>query len=933
MLASSQIALAQVAGQTVVAAAVTDTWEAAETGFARLLGRGDPDRTRQAAQRLSQTREQLIAAAGADLESARSALEAQWVTRLGDLLEEDPGAEADLRALVEEIRAMLPAAVAAGDDSIAAGRDMNITAAGGGVAAGVIHGSVMPPDPYQAGPGVQLAGSGSLWNLGPGSVVADRGSVAVGHVQYPNPQPTVESQLVRLPPRPAFLAGREELFAELDVRLSGDDGPGPQTVVLCGLGGVGKTSVAVEYAHRRLTEVGVAWQFPADDATVLQAGFAELAAQLGVRDVVDTRDPVASVHGVLAAYPRGWLLILDNAPDRASVEAFLPPAGHGQVLITSQNQNWPPSLVMEVPVLASDIAADFLVNRTADPDRQAAQELADELGWLPLALEQAAAYIDATGTSLAAYLTLFRRRRPDMLARGEPTGYVRTVATSWALAFAQLEESAPRAAGLLRLLAFYAPEAIPLRLLLQHRRGLDQQLSPEIAPVLMPLLDDPLEVAEAIAALGRYSLITTDADGAVSVQRLVQAVTADQMPGELARAWQRAAAAVIEAAIPDDPKQPDTWPDFAKLLPHVQAALTADSDSMRRVAAYLGDSGSYRAACELYQRVVEAQVQALGPEHPDTLAARGNLAYWTGQAGDAIGARNQYAALVPLIEQVRGPDHPDALNTRANLAYWTGAAGDVTGARDQLTALEPVFLRHLGPEHPDTLAARAHLAYWTGMAGEAAGARDQYAVLVPAYERVLGSEHPDSMTGRASLAYWTGAAGDAAGARDLFASLLPEFERILGPEHPGTLTARASLARWTGAAGDAANARDQFAGLLPQFDRILGSEHPGTLDARASLARWTGAVGEAANARDQYAALLPLRELALGPEHPDTLAARRSLAYWTGAAGDVKGARDQCTALLPVIERVLGPGHPDALGARRSVAYWTGVADGSLATA
>ena len=119
---------------------------------------------------------------------------------------------------------------------------------------------------------------------------------------------------MRLAPRPELLAGREQLLADLDTRLTAGRGPGPRVVALYGLGGAGKTSVAVEYAHRHLAEVGVAWQFAAENPTVLAAGFGQLAAQLGARDVADTRDPVASVHGVLAAFPDPWLLIFDNAP-------------------------------------------------------------------------------------------------------------------------------------------------------------------------------------------------------------------------------------------------------------------------------------------------------------------------------------------------------------------------------------------------------------------------------------------------------------------------------------------------------------------------------------------------------------------------------------------------------------------------------------------
>ena len=152
---------------------------------------------------------------------------------------------------------------------------------------------------------------------------------------------------------------------------------------------------------------------------MLAAGFGELAAQLGVRGLADTRDPVASVHAVLAKFQAPWLLIFDNAADLASVEAFLPPAGPGHVLITSQNPNWP-GHAMDVPKLDQDVAAGFLASRTGDPDRQAAQELADALGGLPLALEQAAAYTQATGHTLAGYLVLFRQRRAELLARGEP---------------------------------------------------------------------------------------------------------------------------------------------------------------------------------------------------------------------------------------------------------------------------------------------------------------------------------------------------------------------------------------------------------------------------------------------------------------------------------------------------------------------------------
>jgi hypothetical protein len=674
----------------------------------------------------------------------------------------------------------------------------------------------------------------------------------------------------------------------LDTRLANDDGRVPRSVALSGLGGAGKTSVAMEYAYRHLGGLRVAWQFACEDAAVLAAGFGELAAQLGTQELGGTRDPVASVHAVLAASETGWLLIFDNAADLASVQAFLPPAGPGRVLVTSRNPSWPPGQVLDVPVLNTEVAADFLVNRTDDADEQAAIELATELGGLPLALGQAVAHIQSSSGTLTDYLTLFRQRRPEMLARGQPAGYDSTIATTWSLAFAELEQSAPSAVGLLRLLAFCAPEAVPLRLLLQTRRGRRKGLRRPAAK-LVKRLEDPLALADAVAALRRYSLVTPAGDGSVSVHRLVQTVTADQMPYGLRNRWHDTAAAVIKAAIPADASAPASWPACAALLPHARAALSLISPGMWQIAEYLGASGSYPAARDLSQRIADRCRDIYGPEDVDTLGACANLAKATGMAGDAAGARDQLAALLPIYERVKGPEYRLTLANRYMLGIWIGEAGDAAGARDQYAALLPIYERRLGPEHPLTLATRTELASWTGKAGDAAGARDQLAALLPIVERVVGPEGPGTLTTRVNLAHLTGEAGDAAGARDQDAALLPIYERVLGPEHPATLTIRGDLARWTGEAGDAAGARDQDAALLPIYERALGPEHPATLTIRGDLARWTGEAGDVAGARDQDAALLPIVERMLGPEHPATLTTRADLASWTAQAEDGSG--------------------------------------------
>ena len=201
---------------------------------------------------------------------------------------------------------------------------------------------------------------------------------------------------VRLAPRPVFLAGREELLAGLDARLAGR-GAGPGVVVLCGLGGAGKTSVAVEYAYRQADRCAVVWQLPAEDPAGLAAGFAELAAHLGIG--AGGGDTVGRVHAVLARRD-DWLLVFDNVPEPAAVAGLVPPAGGGRVVITSQFGSWPGRAVLEVPVLDRAVAAGFLLDRTGAAgaaEEAAASVLAGELGGLPLALEQAGAYMQASG--------------------------------------------------------------------------------------------------------------------------------------------------------------------------------------------------------------------------------------------------------------------------------------------------------------------------------------------------------------------------------------------------------------------------------------------------------------------------------------------------------------------------------------------------------
>ena len=292
---------------------------------------------------------------------------------------------------------------------------------------------------------------------------------------------------------------------------------------------------------------------------MLAAGFTELAAQLGAREAAGTR--WRRCTRCWPATRRGGCWCSTTRRDRASVAAVCAAGGDGRVLITSRNALWPPGQAgggagPRHRTSRRDSWSTAPATRTARRPRA----LAEAVGGLPLALEQAAAYIQATGGSLAGYLASFRRRRADLLARGEPAGYPGTVAAAWALAFTQLEESAPGRPGCCGCWRSARPNAVPLGLLLQPRPGLAEQLPAEVAPVLVPLLEDELAAGDAVAALRRYSLVRPAGDGAVSVHRLVQAVTADQMPE---RAGPGVAAGRRRGDRGRDPRRPAAAGDLA----------------------------------------------------------------------------------------------------------------------------------------------------------------------------------------------------------------------------------------------------------------------------------------------------------------------------------------------------------------------------------
>ncbi|HET9116810.1 MAG TPA: FxSxx-COOH system tetratricopeptide repeat protein [Pseudonocardiaceae bacterium] len=644
----------------------------------------------------------------------------------------------------------------------------------------------------------------------------------------------------------AEVVGREDELTTLRARFTDPQRPPrPVLQVLTGLGGMGKTSLARAYAQRYQERYELVWWIRAETPEAVAGEFHALLNILAPQYAQLSGDPIQAVHAVLANRTEPWLLVIDNIAEPEALRGLLPAGGSGDVLVTSRAGTWPDRrMVLPVAPLTSPHAVRLVTMLSGDSDQVTAAVLAEELGALPLALAQAGCYVSNSALDLDGYLALYRSRRAELHQQGRAPDYPDTVATTWQLAFDQL---CPSARALLNLLAWYAPDTIPLDRLLSSDTD-HRELPEPVNMLLRPLLLDPLHRHRAITELITYGLLTCAGPaGSVTVHRLVQAVTADQLTaGDEYRPWVESAAVLLANVCP-------LWP-----APRVSIAVW-----------------------QSVQTHVRAVIKHLQPDQRISLNLRNTLVGWTGLNGDFVHARELAAAVVDDMLRMLGPDHRYTLLTRVDLAYWIGQAGDTRRAQEEAAAVAEDMTRVLGADHRHTLFARGGVVRWTALSGDFQRARELAAALVKDAQRVLSADDPYMLLGRAQLARWTGEAGDLNRARELTAAVVEDTQRVLGADDRYTLAARALLVRWTGQAGDVVAARELAAALVEDDERVLGADHRHTLLARSDLARWTGEAGDVVRAGELAAALLEDMMRIFGGDHPDSRAAQIQLAQWT----------------------------------------------------
>ena len=743
-------------------------------------------------------------------------------------------------------------------------------------------------------------------------------------------QAVLEKQKVHnLPQRNQYFTGRVEILDRIATQVKAKSGIAGLTQVhgISGLGGIGKSQTALEYAYRHLeVDYDVALWVRADTDSELVGGFIEAARLLGLVGEGPQKDEdiVGAVRAWLGTHAR-WLLILDNVEgDRQdAVKAYIPHGDGGHVLITSRAAELD---VLGVPKpialdkMGPNEAREFLYDRTErdeDGETDAVDAIAEALDYLPLALEQAAAYIIAKDCRFADYGTSFEQHRKEFLRQRPVAGDHREgVATTWSMNFEQVAGASAASADLLCLAAFLDPERIPLELV---REGA-AELGEDLAEALGKVNDDPIVLNEVLEPLERYSLIRVDCDDdSFSIHRLVQQAVRDQLDGASERKWGERTVRADDAAFPH--VEFKTWPLCDRLLPHAHAAIALiktqgfeteyDARLLHGTAYFLNQRGRYADAEPLNQHAINIAERALSPDHPILAATLNNLAAVYEEQGRYAEAEPLYQRARDIHERVLGPGHPDFATSLNNMAELYRAQGRYAEAEPLYQSAINIAERALGPDHPDLATMLTNLAKVYDDQGRYADAEGLYQRARDIRERALEADHPYLAISLNDLALLYYAQGRYAEAEPLFQGALNIYERTLDPDHREFVTTLNNLALLYYAQGRYAEAEPLFQRALEIRKRAACTDHPEFATLLNNVASLYDAQGRYAEAEPLLQRALDIRKRVLSPDHPDVAATLNNLASLYRDQDRYAEAEPLYQRALAIWEKALPADHPN----------------------
>ncbi|PVG00686.1 hypothetical protein CPB86DRAFT_729099, partial [Serendipita vermifera] len=725
-----------------------------------------------------------------------------------------------------------------------------------------------------------------------------------------NSIPVVEMRYRQRPSVVPFFVGRQDILGQLHethAQKPSPEGDYPIISVLTGLGGSGKTQVALQFTKQVETRIPDLLVFFVDASSADRIK-EDYQAIIRSRSIAHRSSTWEHALQWLATTDTPWLIIADNADDPSmDLHPFVPRSHRNHFIITSRNVNRAlmartRAHAHHVQELATDDSVDLLLKVSGydptDVNGEHAMAIVKALGHLPLATVQAAGYIH-NHKCLSSYLKLFNESREKLLAQKVmelPHGYNLSVATTLEMSFNKLPLQSKQALCIFSHLHntsishkiietaawnkfFYAAgkaSDADMEKLNQIRAESDALLK-----IFCPGERwSDVEFHGIIEPCLQYSLLqTTTSENDqrfYSMHILVQSwlqiqptPTGQHSPSSLAR---RMLLAVVQEGSPYQ-----HFELHQMLRPHFGAFSGQPLDIATDNALgfhVLRDTGSYAASMihmEAYMALVNRKMKILGPEHPDTLASMNSLAWSYKRLGEYRKSRELNEETLALRKKTLGPKHPGTLSSMSNLALDYSNLGEhekSRGLNEEILALSRDLL---GPEHPDTLIYMGHLAWNYVDLGEYDKAQKLGQELLELCQKVTGLEHPQTLVAMSLLAMSSRPLGQYEKARNLIEEVLVIRTRALGSEHPETLTSLENLALIHTDLGEHKKARELYKQILALRKKILGPEHRDTLVSMSNLALHHSSLGEYEEARDLDEETLSLRRRVLGPEHSDTL--------------------------------------------------------------
>nr|CDP26075.1 Putative kinesin light chain [Podospora anserina S mat+] len=730
--------------------------------------------------------------------------------------------------------------------------------------------------------------------------------------------------------------GREKILQDLLGRIHPSaDKDDCQRTAIEGLGGVGKTQVALEVAFRVSNEhpnCSVFW-VPAVDVTSFENAYRTIGQQLTVPGIDEVKaDIKALVKTALSRESTGsWLLIIDNADDRklllsdTALTDYLPFSRKGSILFTTRTHEvavklvGPKSHIISVEEMSRDEAFKLLQKGLkGDQIRDTASTIAllEFLTNLPLAIQQASAYMAEKQISTTQYLGLCKSSDEDMIEllsrdfedRHRYQGIQNPVATTWLISFRHISDHDPLAADYLRFMCFLAGKDIPQSLLPPAGR---------------------LRTVDAIGTLKAYAFISQRKEpDTYDIHRLVQISMLRWLAQKGERKeWTAKVLQRLDNVFPyPDHGNKEVWMSY---LPHTQYVLELreradDEEAPTGLLSKVGQSfynlGKYKEAEQMYRQTLQLSEKVLGKEHPDTLTSMNDLALVLYSQGKYEEAAKIHRQELQLSEKVLGKEHPGTLTSMNNLASVLNSQGKYEEAEQMHRQTLQLREKVLGKEHPDTLTSMNDLALVLNSQGKYEEAEQIHRQTLQLCEKVLGKEHPNTLTSMNNLALVLYSQGKYEEAEQIHRQTLQLREKVLGKEHPDTLTSMNNLALVLNSQGKYEEAEQMHRQTLQLREKVLGKEHPNTLTSMNDLALVLYSQGKYEEAAKMHRQTLQLSEKVLGKEHPDTLTSMNNLALVLNSQGKYEEAEQMHRQTLQLREKVLGKEHPYTLTSMNDLA-------------